>query len=484
MTARSPRITRRTGLALLASAPLATLAGPRAVAGYDLPSFPEQDVRLLRPGDAAYEQYQPIYNKRMEQRPRWRAMCLTPDGVRRLVDVARESRIPFAIRSGGHSFEGLSQSDALSIDVRPLNRISFDPATRSLTVGAGVALGDVYRAAARAGMCFPAGSCPTVGLAGHIHGGGFGLLSRPLGLASDALLAVDLVDAAGQQRHVSAETDPDLFWALQGGGGGTFGAATSFTVGLFPSPPMFTLAQSFVLDQPAASRLVDGWQRWITSLPEECATILTVRSVGNARISVRLAGQYYGENPAVLSAALANLSGLSGQAIAPQIRGRSFLEAVGRFSGGWNYESKFSKGKSDFVMSPLPAAGVDTLLRGVTALPPNDIVVIMDAYGGAIRKRRGSETAFAHREALYSIQYYSSWFDASKTGQRVAGLRGVYDAMRPFLPGYSYVNYCDLDLKDWRRAYWGDNAQRLAQVKAHVDPTNLFHHAQSITPAI
>jgi hypothetical protein len=218
-------------------------------------------------------------------------------------------------------------------------------------------------------------------------------------------------------------------------------------------------------------------------LPAEFATILTLRTVGANRISIRLAGQHFGENPAALPAALANLAGLSGLSITPQIRGRSFMEAVNRFSGGWNYESKFSKGKSDFVMSPLPQVGIETLLRGLTSLPPNELVLILDAYGGAIRKRRSNETAFAHREALFSLQYYSSWFDPARTPSRLAGLRSVYDAMRPFMPGFAYVNYCDLDLQDWRRAYWADNAPKLAQVKTRVDPTNLFHHAQSITPS-
>lgn len=462
---------------------MVTLAGPRAIARDDLPPLPEQDVRLLRPGDADYDRFQPVYNRRTERRPRWRAMCLTPDGLRRLVDGARDAQIPFAIRSGGHSFEGFSQSDVLSIDVRPLNRISIDPAARSMTAGAGVSLGDVYRAAASAGLCFPAGSCPTVGLAGHIHGGGFGLLSRALGLASDALIAVDLVDAQGQQRRVTAGNDPDLFWALQGGGGGTFGAARAFTLKLFPAPPVFTFIQAFILDLPSAARFMDAWQLWIASLPADVATILTIRTVSANRISIRLAGQVFGENPSLFSAALANLSGLSGQSIAPQIRGRTFMEAVNRFSGGWSYECKFSKGKSDFVMSPLPQQGIDMLLRGLSSLPPNELVLILDAYGGAIRKRRTNETAFAHRDALYSIQYYSSWFDPARTPSRLAGLRSVHDAMRPFMPGFAYVNYCDLDLQDWRRAYWADNAPRLAQVKRHVDPTNLFRHAQSIAPA-
>ena len=112
---------------------------------------------------------------------------------------------------------------------------------------------------------------------------------------------------------------------------------------------------------------------------------------------------------------------------------------------------------------------IDTLLRSIAAFPPNSIIAILDAYGGAIRRKRNEETAFAFRDALYCMQYYSSWFDPTQTSQRLNMMRSVYGAMRPFMPGFAYVNYCDLDLKDWQNAYWAGNVGKLRSIKTRVD---------------
>lgn len=469
----------------IAVAPFVLSAGPRAFAQDELPPFPDGDVQILRAGDQGYEQHQPSYNARTMLRPRWRALCKSMTGLRRLVDAARDRRIPFAIRSGGHSFEGFSQSDTLVIDVRPLNNVQISPGASGpiAVVGSGISLGALYRATARAGLCFPAGSCPTVGLAGHMQGGGFGLLSRALGLASDAFLGAEIVDAQGAPRVVSAEKDPDLYWALQGGGGGTFGAASSFRIALFQIGQVHTFTQSFSLPIAAAVQVVDAWQNWAPAAPDEISSLLTVRSTARGITNLRLAGQSVG-NATTLQDQLQRFAGKASQPANATIRSGSFLEAVDRFSGGWNYESKFSKGKSDYVLQPLSAQAIDTLLRGISSLSPNSMIAIMDAYGGAIQRKRNHESAFAFRNALYCIQYYSSWFDPAQTGSRLTQMRKVYAAMRPHLPGFSYVNYCDLDLTDWQHAYWSTNVDRLRNIKAHVDPTNLFHHAQSITPTI
>lgn len=480
---RASSLTRRRTMKALAAAPFALSVGPRAYAQSDLPAFPESDVQIVQPADPAYDLLQPAYNARTMLRPRWRALCKSASGLRRLVDTARDRKISFAIRSGGHSFEGFSQSDTLVIDVRPLNFIQIGAGGPgpSAIVGGGISLGALYRATAKAGFCFPAGSCPTVGLAGHMQGGGYGLLSRALGLASDAMLGAEIVDAQGALRVASADKDPELFWALQGGGGGTFGAAASFRLSLFPVGQVHTFTQSFNLPLAAAVQVVDAWQNWAPSAPNEISSLLTLRSGSAGAISLRLAGQSIG-NLASLQQQLQRFASKASQAVTPSVRSGSFIEAVDRFSGGWNYESKFSKGKSDYVLQPLSAPGIETLLRSIASVPPNSIIAIMDAYGGAIQRKRPEETAFAFRNALYCIQYYSSWFDRAQTAPRLNLMRSVYAAMRPYLPGFAYVNYCDLDLADWKRAYWSTNADRLRSVKAQVDPSNLFHHKQSITP--
>ena len=482
MRSQHPRsATRRSVVRALVAAPFILRATSPAHALDGLPALPEQDVVLLRPGDPRYEQSQPVYNLRTSLRPSIRALCLTPTGLRRLIDLARERQIPFALRSGGHSFEGLSQSQSLAIDVRPLNATRFDSASQALNVGAGASLGEIYRAAAKVGMCFPAGSCPTVGSAGHIQGGGYGLLSRALGLASDSMIGADIVDAQGQLKTITKETDPNLHWALSGGGGGTFGAVAGFQLRLHPIGCVLTFTQGFVLPLTQAIQVVAAWQSWAPNAPTEITSILKIQSPSSGRVSLRLAGQSIGQ-PAQLLAELQRFAQAAGQTISANIIGGSFFEAMDRFSGGWNYESKFSKGKSDFVFKPLTNPAIDTLLRGVLSLPPYNMIVICDSYGGAIRNKRNDESAFAFRDALYCMQYYSSWQNPAQTAQRLTQIRSVYDAMRPHVPGFAYVNYCDLDIKDWQRAYWSSNAQRLRQIKTATDPKNLFRHAQSVTP--
>jgi FAD/FMN-containing dehydrogenase len=162
------------------------------------------------------------------------------------------------------------------------------------------------------------------------------------------------------------------------------------------------------------------------------------------------------------------------------VRSGSFLEAVDRFSGGWNYESKFSKGKSDVVLQPLPAAALERMVDGIAVRPPNELMVILDAYGGAVSDRKNGDTAFAFRDALFCIQYYTSWFNPSQSQRRLQSMHDFHAVLRPYMPGFAYVNYCDLDQANWPRAYWRENLPRLMAVKRANDPGNLFRHAQSV----
>jgi hypothetical protein len=163
------------------------------------------------------------------------------------------------------------------------------------------------------------------------------------------------------------------------------------------------------------------------------------------------------------------------------IKSKTFLAAVGYFSGGWSYVSTYSKCKSDYVLSPLSDDGIATLIDGLLRLPANAIIPICDAYGGAVSDIAPEGTAFARRTGtLYCIQYYSSWAAAKDTPKYLARMTNLYASMRPFVSGRAYVNYCDLELADWADAYWGANLARLKQIKSAFDPDNVFRHAQSV----
>ncbi len=199
-----------------------------------LPNLPASDVQFLRPSDQHYADFLPAASKRKQLAPKLRAICKTEHGVSVMVDWVRRNGLTFATRCGGHSYEGLSQTTGVAIDVRGLKRIAVDKASELVTVGAGVSLFELYSALAAKGLALQAGSCPTVGVSGHLTGGGHGLLARSHGLTCDALVEATLVDARARVLRANVQSEPDLYWACRGGGGGSFGIATEFKIKVFP----------------------------------------------------------------------------------------------------------------------------------------------------------------------------------------------------------------------------------------------------------
>ncbi len=466
--------------AIAAPAVFAALRASNAAALPKLPGLAPTEAVLLLATDRNFDRYQPAYNRRTMLRPQLRALCKTPKSVAVMVDWARTNMLPFALRSGGHSYEGLSQSAGVVIDTRLMNKVEIDAAGGILTVGAGAALGDIYKRIAAKRFAFPGGSCPTVGVSGHALGGGFGLLARPLGLACDSLQSIALVDPQARIVEADQHQQPDLFWACRGGGGGSFGAATSFRFKLHPVGQVVVFGVTWSLDADRAAKIMKAWQAWAPHAPNAITSILKVGKSSGGSIDVHCAGQSLGSMSQLRQELKALLDVAQPDAV-PVIKSKSFLAAVDYFSGGWGLQSTYSKCKSDYVLSPLSDDGIAALIDGLRRLPANAIVAICDAYGGAVADVAPDATAFARRAGtLYCIQYYSSWAAATDTPTHLARMQDLYASMRPYVSGGAYVNYCDLELPDWPDAYWGANLARLKQVKAAFDPDNVFRHAQSV----
>jgi len=472
------KLSRRAVTAGLLAAP-AMLRGACAAPLPPLPNIAAADASLVLPGGRLYESTLPAYNLRTELRPALRILTRTRRGIAEALDWLRTNNLPFALRSGGHSFEGFSQNSDVVIDTRLMNEIVHDPGTETLSVGAGATLGDIYKFAAARGLGFPGGSCPTVGISGHALGGGFGLLARERGLACDALTGIDLIDADAKLLHADAQENADLFWACRGGGGGTFGTATQLQFHVEPIGPVAVYSASWSLKTAQAVALFRVWQDWAPRAPDAITGIFKISARRDGRIAMHIAGQSTG-SMAQLRRELRTLTDAAEPQNAPAISPMSFLAAVDHFSGGWGYESKYSKGKSDYITRPLDAAGIETLLSGMTALPAGEVIAICDAYGGAIGRVAGDATAFAYRAGTeFCVQYYTSWQSGAAGPRRLADIRRLYTSMRPWSGG-AYVNYCDLDLADWQQAYWRQNLPRLKAIKAKADPDGVFRHAQSV----
>ena len=292
---------------------------------------------------------------------------------------------------------------------------------------------------------------------------------------------MQVVDASGRIINVSDQENADLFWALRGGGNGSFGVVTQFNF----RTSMVNLVAKFTITwkRPVAqaARIVLAWQEWLDNLPPAITCTLHLTREPGGLIQVHIAGLSVGSQTSLISE-LKRLQKLAGPPDAQSTSTLTFARAATIFNGGGPpYESVLMKAKSDYITEPMSEQGVLALLNGLQNAP-GEIAVLFDSYGGAISKIASSATAFVHRGGTkYLIQYYMQWESASANEPNLAMMRTLYASMRPYVSGACYVNYCDLDLGEgYAKAYWGDNLPRLMKIKAAFDPKNVFRHAQSV----
>jgi FAD binding domain/Berberine and berberine like len=439
---------------------------------------------VFQPHDGGFAATAHVFNTRFDSvRPQ--AVARPVDGldVRDAVRFTVAHDVRVRARSGGHSYAGYSTlTDGIVLDLRRLNSVTFDKPSGLVTVGAGAQLIDVYAGLASHGVTVPGGSCPSVGIAGVALGGGFGLASRSLGLTIDSLHAVKIVTADGSLRTVSHGSDPDLFWALQGGGGGNFGIVTEFVFVTHPVPARSTYFQ-VRWPWPSADGAIDAWQQWAPHTTDKITSILHLNAGGPAAINAN--GQYLG--PAVdIPRLLAPLLSVPGAALssnheAPFLAIQLLLancdgktvsacHTVNAGPGGTLTREAFNA-KSDYVATPLNRAGRAAMIAAAEA--PGVGSLLCDAYGGAVGRIDPTATAFAHRHPLFCIQYYG-------VGASAAWIHQAWTKLRPHVTGRAYQNYIDPALPDWQDAYYAQNRARLEGTRTQVDPHHYFDFPQAI----
>jgi hypothetical protein len=459
---------------------------------------------LIRPGDSHYTTAHQLFSTRFDNiLPAGIASCASPADVQKSLAFAQRFNLPVAARSGGHSYAGYSTTTGLMLDLSPMNVVTVNTANGTVSSGGGAHLIDVYATLAQFGQVIPAGSCPTVGIAGLTLGGGVGVLGRKFGLTCDNLLSAQVVLANGEIVTCDQNTHADLFWALRGGGGGNFGIVTSFT---FQTHAVAELSL-FTLNWPwsSAASMVNAWQNWGPQAPDELWSNCLL--LGSAEKSegptARVNGVYVGGS-APLNALLQQL--ISQVGVAPTssyVYTDPLLETM-MVEAGCYGESvaachlptqnpqgtltrDTSQARSDYFTGTLPAQAIESLIDSINSRQSTALLngggIGIDAYGGAINRVASTDTAFVHRDALFSIQYTASW-NAGDSPAIVSAnkswLSTTWQGMRPYASGEAYQNYIDPDLGNWQQAYYGANLPRLQQVKATYDPGNLFHFAQSI----
>ena len=455
---------------------------------------------LVRPGTPAYPTAVQLYDPRFDgARPQGIAYCSSPADVQRCIGFARRHGLPLAPRSGGHSYGGYSTGPGLVLDVTRMAAVHA--AEGRATVGAGTRMIDVYATLNAVGVSIPAGSCPTVGMAGLALGGGAGVVDRAYGLTCDRIASLQVVTADGRVVTADGSTNADLFWACRGGGGGNFGVVTSFEVTTFPTRPLTT----FTLFWPwaAAAQVLPAYLEWAPGAPDQLwANCLLTTDPGEPAPRAEVNGVWLG-SPADLAPLLDRLQrAAGGGAVASRAVGQSSFARAMLLEAGCGSLSPAacrlptqgragalsrqpSLAKSDYLTGPLGDGGVAAVLAGIEARRAQGArgAVGFDSYGGAVNRVAPDATAFVHRDAIASAQYNADF----PPGASPAFLSGAqrwlddwYTSLRPHVSGAAYQNYIDPGLAGWATAYYGSNLPRLQRVKAAWDPDDVWHFAQSI----
>ncbi|CAN6207519.1 unnamed protein product [Urochloa humidicola] len=457
-------------------------------------------------------------------RPRWIIAPTNASHVQSAVVCGRRHGVRLRVRSGGHDYEGLSYSSRRPetfavLDLSALRAVRVDAQNSTAWVDSGATLGELYYAVAQASgrgngsssgsgdhLAFPAGLCPTIGVGGHLSGGGFGTLLRKHGLAADNVLDALLVDAAGRVLDRDAMGE-DAFWAIRGGGGESFGVVLSWQVRLVPVPPTVTAFRIPVAVDEGAVDAVTRWQEVAPALPDDLFIRVLLQNQ-----TATFEALFLGTCDALLPVMRCRFRELGTRMNRTDCKEMTWIQTVPYFGMGAGATvedilnrtaatSAYTKMTSDYVRQAIPREAWESIFAGWLARPEAGIM-ILDPYGAAIAAVPEAATPFPHRAGvLYNIQYVNLWFAGGGGGAaQMKWIRDLYAFMEPYVtssPREAYFNYRDLDLgenvvvgnvssyeagKVWGEKYFRDNYRRLAAAKTAIDPDDYFRNEQSIPP--
>ncbi|KAI4299739.1 hypothetical protein L6164_033169 [Bauhinia variegata] len=439
--------------------------------------------------------------------------------VQAAVICTKKQGIHLRVRSGGHDYEGLSyvsqiEKPFMILDLAKLRAVNVDIQHRMAWVQAGATIGEVYyRIAEKSAFHgFPAGLCTTLGIGGHITGGAYGSMMRKYGLGADNVLDARIVDVNGKILNRAAMGE-DLFWAIRGGGGGSFGVILSWKIKLVPVPKtvtVFTVSRSL---EQNGTKLLYRWQQVAPNIDENLFIRVLIQPgnssvAGKRTVITSYNALFLGGADRLLLVMRRSFPelGLTRNDCLETSWIKSILYIAGYPNGtppevllqGNSQPKVFFKSKSDFVREVVPEIALEGLWKRF--LLEDGPLMIWNPYGGLMSRVPESSIPFPHRNGtLYKIQYLTVWIDGEKnTGKHLQWMKKIYSYMAPYVslfPREAYVNYRDLDLgmNQWNKTsfevawHWGsryfkDNFRRLVLVKTKVDPENFFRHEQSIPP--
>jgi FAD/FMN-containing dehydrogenase len=444
--------------------------------------------RLAQPGSEDYEQARTIWNAMIDRKPALAVRCAGAADVIRAVNFARDNDLVVAVRGGGHNIAGNAVCDGgLQIDLSLMKSVRVDPVSRTARVEPGVTLGEFDKEAQAFALATPLGINSTTGVAGLTLGGGFGWLSRGLGLSIDNLLSADVVTASGQLVRCSESENADLFWGIRGGGG-NFGVVTSFEFKLHPVGPN-VLAGLIVHPLKDAKEVLRFHREFVETVPDEFVCWFVMRQAPPLPF---LPPEWHGKEILALAVCY-NGDIAEGERIAKPLRefGKPIADIISPMPytawqtvldplltpGARNYwKSHDFAGLSDEL--------VEVMMDHAMRIPDPQTEIACAQLGGAVSRVPRDATAYNHRDGKYVMNVHGRWADPAKDEACIAWARSLWKAAAPFATGSVYVNFLTQDEGNRVRDAYGENYERLVAVKNKYDPTNLFGINQNISPTV
>jgi FAD/FMN-containing dehydrogenase len=440
---------------------------------------------VLFPGDEVFDEARRVWNARIDREPTAILQACGTADVMAAVNVARTNGLPLSVKGGGHHVSGSAVcDDGLMIDLSQMDGVRVDPDAATARVEAGATWGDVDHETQAFGLAVPGGQDPNIGVAGLTLGGGVGWLSPKYGLTCDNLLSADVVTADGKLVRASETEHPDLFWALRGGGG-NFGVVTSFEFQLHEVGPEI-FAGSLIYPVDATEQVATQYREFMREAPREVrllfgsmelpAASYYPETVRNTRVTMLIA--FYAGPPEEGREVLAPLRGHD-DIIMDSLRGRSYtnFQQAGDSQGSMRtyLRSQYVETISDDV--------VETITEYTSDAPSSGATVFVSPWIGAETDPATDATAYPHRDPAHHLLVEARWDDARCDTEHIDWVRDFHDALTPYTTGDVERNFLTEDESNDRlQSAYGENRDRLVEVKTKWDPDNLFQMNQNIEP--
>ena len=443
--------------------------------------------RVVLPDGENYDDARSVWNSMIDRYPTMIAQCAGVADVITSVNFAREHDLRIAVRAGGHNAAGNAVcDDGLVIDLSPMKSVRVDPNAETARVEPGVTLGELDAETQAFGLVAPAGVVSTTGVAGLTLGGGWGWLSRRFGLTIDNLRSADVVTAGGKLVHASENENRDLFWGIRGGGG-NFGIVTSFEFDLHEVGPT-VLAGMVVHPFEDAADLLRFHCEFTAEAPDELCCYAAIMTAPPAPF---LPEEVHGTQVAVLLPCYSGPVEAGEEILQPL---RNFGDPIADLIQPMPFtalqqmlDEELEAGYRNYwktqLVDPLLDEAIDMVVERAGTLPSPMTQIVIEHLGGAISRVKPDATAYWNRNAAFSFNIFPRWEDPAEDEAHISWAREFHAAIRPYATDGVAVNFLSQEGDERVRAAYGDNYDRLVEVKDAYDPENLFRMNQNITPS-